>query len=56
MYKNITANIDINTFLPKIEPSLDSEDDPAERIEIPFVNPVTMYRNYDWIPPIFLFL
>ena len=45
--KNITANIDINTFLPKIEPSLDSEDDPAERIEIPFVNPVTMYRNYD---------
>lgn len=45
--KNITANIDVNTFLPPIEPSLDSEDDPAERIEIPFVNPVTMYRNYD---------
>lgn len=45
--KNITANVDINTFLPLIEPSLDSEDDPAERIEIPFVNPVTMYRNYD---------
>lgn len=45
--KNITANIDINTFLPPVEPSLDSEDDPAERIEIPFVNPVTMYRNYD---------
>ena len=45
--KNITANVDINTFLPPIEPSLDSEDDPAERIEIPFVNPVTMYRNYD---------
>ena len=45
--KNVTANIDINTFLPKIEPKLDSEDDPAERIEIPFVNPVTMYRNYD---------
>ena len=45
--KNITANIDINTFLPPVEPSLDSEDDPAERIEIPFVNPVTMFRNYD---------
>lgn len=45
--KNITANIDVNTFLPKPQPKLDSEDDPAERIEIPFVNPVTMYRNYD---------
>jgi hypothetical protein len=45
--KNITANIDINTFLPTVEPSLDAEDDPAERIDIPFVNPVEMYRNYD---------
>ncbi|MBR6127681.1 hypothetical protein IKQ21_08365, partial [bacterium] len=45
--KNLTANIDINTFIPKSEPTLDSEDDPAERIDIPFVNPVTMYRNYD---------
>ena len=45
--KNLTANIDINTFIPKSEPSLDSEDDPAERIDIPFVNPVSMYRNYD---------
>lgn len=45
--KNISANIDINTFLPAPKPKLDSEDDPAERIEIPFINPVTMYRNYD---------
>ncbi len=45
--KNITANVDINTFLPKPAPALDKEDDPAERIDIPFVNPVTMYRNYD---------
>lgn len=45
--KNVTANIDVNTFLPKFEPKLDAEDDPAERIEIPFINPVTMYRNYD---------
>lgn len=45
--KNITANVDINTFLPKPQPKLDAEDDPAERIDIPFVNPVTMYRNYD---------
>lgn len=45
--KNITANIDINTFIPKSEPSLDAEDDPAERIDIPFINPVSLYRNYD---------
>lgn len=45
--KNITANIDINTFLPKPQPKLDAEDDPAERIDFPFINPVTMYRNYD---------
>lgn len=45
--KNLTLNIDVNTFLPKPQPALDSEDDPAERIDIPFINPVAMYRNYD---------
>lgn len=45
--KNITANININTFLPPPAPALDEEDDPAERIDIPFINPVEMYRNYD---------
>ena len=45
--KNLTLNIDVNTFIPKSEPKLDSEDDPAERIDIPFINPVTTYRNYD---------
>ena len=45
--KNITANVNIDTFLPPPAPALDKEDDPAERIDIPFVNPVTMYRNYD---------
>ena len=45
--KNITANIDINTFIPKTESKLDSEDDPAERIDIKFVNPVNLYRTYD---------
>ena len=45
--KNITANINIDTFLPEPAEGLDKEDDPAERIDIPFVNPVTMYRNYD---------
>ncbi len=45
--KNITANININTFLPPPAPALDKEDDPAERIDIPFINPVEMYRKYD---------
>ena len=45
--KNITANVNIDTFLPPPAPALDKEDDPAERIDIPFINPVTMYRNYD---------
>ncbi len=45
--KNITANIDINTFLPEFGTELDEEDDPAQRLDVPFINPVTMYRNYD---------
>jgi len=45
--KNLTANVNINSFLPPPAPALDEEDDPAERIDIPFINPVEMYRNYD---------
>ena len=45
--KNITANVNIDSFLPPPAPALDKEDDPAERIDIPFINPVTMYQNYD---------
>ena len=45
--KNISANVNINTFLPPPAPALDEEDDPAERIDIPFINPVEMYRKYD---------
>ncbi len=45
--KNIDIIADINTFLPKPAPKLDSEDDKAERIDIAFVNAVTMFRNYD---------
>ena len=45
--KNITANVNIDSFLPPPAPALDKEDDPAERIDIPFVNPVEMYRNYN---------
>ena len=45
--KNLALNLDVNTFIPKTESKLDSEDDPAERIDVPFVNPVDMYRNYN---------
>lgn len=44
--KNISANIDIDTFIPP-SVQLDEEDDRAQQTEIAFVNPVTMYRNYD---------
>ncbi len=44
--KNITANIDIDTFIPQ-QSKLDEEDDKAQRVEIPFVNPVAMYKAYD---------
>lgn len=44
--KNITADIDINSFLPVPE-KLDAEDDKPERIELPFINPVLAYREYN---------
>ena len=44
--KNISANIDIDTFLPALI-ELDEEDDKAQRVEIPFINPVAMYKAYD---------
>jgi len=44
--KNITANIDIDTIIPK-QSKLDEEDDKALRVEIPFINPVAMYKAYD---------
>ena len=45
--KNITADINIDTFLPPPAPQLDAEDDRAERIEIPLPNFVDIYRTYD---------
>ncbi len=44
--KNITANIDINSFLPPAT-KLDAEDDKPERVELPFINPVLTYREYN---------
>ncbi len=43
---NITANINLDCFIPKAT-KLDKEDDPQEIIDIPFVNPVLIYRDYD---------
>ena len=43
---NITANLDIDSIIPKKKPK-DAEDDPAEKIEVHFVNPVLVYRDYD---------
>ncbi len=45
--KNVYADLDIDTYLPAPRPKLDAEDDPAERIDIRFVNSVNMYQNYD---------
>lgn len=43
---NITADLDINTFLPKFK--LQQQDDDDDTVfELPFVNPVTEFRNYD---------
>ncbi len=43
---NITANLDINTFIPKFEPAEVEEDDDAV-FALPFVNPVSVYRDYN---------
>jgi len=44
--KNITANVDINSFIP--EPtSFDKEDDEQIRVEFPALNPVKLYRDYN---------
>ena len=43
---NITANIDINTFLPKFTPQ-EKEEDLEAVFAVPFVNPVTTYRDYN---------
>jgi hypothetical protein len=45
---NVTANIKWNFFLPEVKKEeLDTEDDKAEKIEIPFVNPIEIYQRYD---------
>lgn len=43
----INADVALNTYIPQMPPSLDEEDDPTQRLEIPFVNPIDMYKQYD---------
>lgn len=50
--QNIRAALDINSYIPPIK-GKNVEDDPAEKIELPFVNPVLVYRNYDLKSDIF---
>ena len=44
--KNITANIDINSFIPQAT-KYDKEDDESIRVEFPKINPVALYRDYN---------
>lgn len=44
--KNITADLNIDTFLPKFKPQEEEEDDEAV-FALPFVNPVTEYQRYN---------
>ncbi len=43
--KNITANIDINTFIPEFSTEVEEVDDEAV-FALPFINPVKTYRDY----------
>jgi len=45
--EKINAKIAINTFIPTFPPALDEEDDDTQRLEIPFVNPIDIYKTYD---------
>ena len=44
--ENITLNIALNTFIPPAKPT-DPDDDPVEKIVLPFINPVLVYQEYD---------
>lgn len=43
---NITANIDVNTFIPEFPKTQVEEDDEAV-FALPFINPVEVYRDYN---------
>ncbi|MFI3300536.1 MAG: AsmA-like C-terminal region-containing protein [Candidatus Gastranaerophilales bacterium] len=45
--KNADFDINIESFIPQAV-ELDNEDDPYVRAEVPMINPVTVYKNYDF--------
>lgn len=49
----INADFSIDTFIPKPVQALDEEDDPTQRLDIPFVNPIDIYKTYDFKSDIF---
>lgn len=44
---NIVANLNIDSFLPEFIPQETEEEDLEAVFELPFVNPVTVYRDYN---------
>lgn len=44
---NITANIDIDTFIPEFSPQETEQEDDEAIFALPFTNPVSEYRKYD---------
>ena len=44
--KNVIANIVLDTFIPPSS-GLDADDDEAVRVELPKINPVQMYRDFN---------
>ena len=44
---NITANLNVESFLPKFSPAAKDEEDDEAVFALPFINPVTEYRKYN---------
>lgn len=44
--ENITLNIALNSYIPSAKPT-DPDDDPVEKIVLPFINPVSVYQEYE---------
>ncbi len=44
---NITANVDIDSFIPKFESSESEKLDDEAVFSVPFINPVKVYRDYN---------
>ncbi|MBQ8460554.1 hypothetical protein IJ541_10700 [bacterium] len=45
--KNITLDLDIDSLLPEFTPAEKTEEDEDAVFELPFVNPINVYRDYN---------